>query len=87
MATMIMAVTTRATLGHTGRTLHAGGATSVLYVLVTAAAVLRVGASVLPAFYQPLLMTSGIAWIAAFLGFAAVYGPMLLRPRPDGKPG
>ena len=25
--------------------------------------------------------------LAAFLGYAAVYGPMLLRPRPDGKPG
>ncbi len=87
MATMIMAVTTRATLGHTGRTLHAGAATSTLYILVTAAALLRVGASLLPALYQPLLMISGIAWIAAFLGFAAVYGPMLLRPRPDGKPG
>ncbi|MBL8659533.1 MAG: NnrS family protein [Rhodospirillales bacterium] len=87
MATMIMAVMTRATLGHTGRTLHAGAATSILYVLVTAAAILRVAASLLPAFYHPLLMTSGLAWLAAFLGYAAVYGPMLLRPRPDGKPG
>lgn len=87
LATMILAVMTRATRGHTGRELHADAATSVLYVLVSAAAVLRVTASLSPGFYHPLLMSAGVLWLAAFAGFVIVYGPMLLRPRPDGKPG
>lgn len=87
LATMIMAVMTRATRGHTGRELHADGATGALYVLVSAAAVLRVAASLFPALYHPLVMSAGLAWFAAFAGFVIVYGPMLARPRPDGKPG
>ena len=87
MATMIMAVMTRATRGHTGRALHADAATVVLYVLVSLAAVLRVAGSLSPSFYHPLVMGAGVAWIAAFAGFVIVYGPMLLRARPDGKPG
>jgi len=35
----------------------------------------------LPAASQPLLWAAGAAWIAAFWGFCAVYGPMLMRPR------
>lgn len=86
-ATMMLAIMTRATLGHTGRTLHAGAATSVIYLLVTLAALLRLGATFVPALYTPLLHSSGGAWIAAFALYLAVYGPMLLSPRPDGKPG
>ena len=44
MATMILAVMTRATLGHTGRELKANAASMVLYLLVTLGAVLRVTA-------------------------------------------
>ena len=45
MATMILAVMTRASLGHTARELKANAATVVIYLLVTAGAVLRVTAS------------------------------------------
>jgi uncharacterized protein involved in response to NO len=30
---------------------------------------------------------AGVLWIAAFGLFAAIYTPILLRPRVDGKPG
>ncbi|MGZ9034749.1 MAG: NnrS family protein [Rhodospirillales bacterium] len=86
-ATMMLAIMTRATLGHTGRTLHAGTATMVIYVLVTLAVLLRLGATLAPGMYTPLLHSSGGAWIAAFALYLAIYGPMLLSPRPDGKPG
>jgi uncharacterized protein involved in response to NO len=33
------------------------------------------------------MTASGLAWIVAFGLFVAVYAPMLLRPRVDGKPG
>ncbi len=44
MATMILAVMTRATLGHTGRELKANAPTIFLYLLVTLGAALRVAA-------------------------------------------
>ena len=87
MGTMTLAVMTRATLGHTGRTLHAGPGTIAVFVLVTVAAVARAVATFMPEAWTPLVWTAGLAWIAAFAGFVAIYGPMLLSPRIDGRPG
>jgi uncharacterized protein involved in response to NO len=81
IGTMILAVMTRASLGHTGRALEAGYGTTAIYLLVTSAALLRVAAAFAPAFYLPLLAASGLAWIGAFLLFVALYGPALLTPR------
>jgi uncharacterized protein involved in response to NO len=83
MSTMVLAVMTRATLGHTGRALKASGATVALYACVTVAALLRVGASLGLGQYRLLLDIGGTAWIAALLLFLAVYGPMLWRPRAE----
>lgn len=87
MATMILAVMTRATLGHTGRTLTAGPATAALYGMVIAVAPLRIAAPLTPDLYWPLLIASGLLWTGAFALFLAVYGPMVFRPRVDGKGG
>ncbi|MCC6719814.1 MAG: NnrS family protein [Acetobacteraceae bacterium] len=81
-ATMILAVMTRATRGHTGRDLTADRTTTLLYVLLTGAAVTRVVAGFGVGPILPLLVVSGGLWIAAFAGFALAYGPMLLLPRP-----
>ena len=86
MATMILAVTTRATLGHTGRELKASGATTMIYILVTAGALGRVAAPLLPMDYMLAVKLAGIAWGGAFLLFVLVYGPKLVGPRPDGRP-
>ncbi|MBK8176340.1 MAG: NnrS family protein [Rhodospirillales bacterium] len=85
--TMIAAVMTRATLGHTGRPLRAGSSTVALYVLITIAAVARVGATLWLNAADGLLDVSGAAWTGAFVLFIGVYGSALLRPRSDGKPG
>lgn len=86
MASMILAVMTRATLGHTGRTLHAGKGTVLIYSLVTAGAALRVAAPWLSNDYLLLIKIAGTLWGAAFLLFLLLYGPKLLGPRPDGRP-
>ena len=86
MASMTLAVMTRATLGHTGRDLHADGGTSTIYLLVTLGAALRVAAPWPPVDYLLSLQFSAGLWGGAFLLFLALYGPMLLGPRPDGKP-
>lgn len=81
IASMILAVMTRATLGHTGHDLHAGPGTTVIYLLVLVAGISRVWASLEPQLFTPLLMTSALAWVATFGVFLGVFGPMLVRPR------
>lgn len=83
-ATMILAVMTRATLGHTGRALHAGAGTTVLYLLILLAGVSRVAASLDVTVFTSLLILSAVAWAAAFGVFLGAYGPMLARPRVQG---
>lgn len=85
MATMILAVMTRASLGHTGRELRAGGRTFAIYVVITIAAVLRVAASLGVGDYRLLMHGSGLFWIAAFGLFLLAYGPILFGPRIDGR--
>lgn len=86
MASMTLAVMTRATLGHTGRALRADGWTKAIYVLVTLGAALRVAAPALPIDYQRSIEMAGTLWGGAFLLFAIAYAPKLLGARPDGKP-
>lgn len=85
MATMILAVMSRATLGHTGRKLRANAATQAAYALVTVGAVLRVAAPLGLLDYHMGMEVAGAAWMGAFLLFLAIYGPILLGPRIDGK--
>jgi len=81
MGTMILAVTTRATLGHTGQSLTAGPGTTAAYVLVTVAAVLRVVAGIAPGAGEELTILAGLSWMAAFALFVVLYGPLLLNSR------
>ena len=86
MASMTLAVMTRATLGHTGRKLHADFGTTCIYLLVTLGAATRVAAPWLPFDYMLSIQLSGALWGGSFLLFLVLYGPKLLGPRPDGKP-
>ena len=86
MATMTLAVMTRATLGHTGRELRADGWTIAIYALVTAGAALRVAAPLLPLDYMRMIEIAGTLWGGAFLLFVLFYGPKLFGGRPDGRP-
>jgi uncharacterized protein involved in response to NO len=85
MASMTLAVMTRATLGHTGRILHADLATVAIFVLVTLGAALRVAAPLLPVDYMRAIELAGLLWGGAFLLFVLAYGPRLVGPRPDGR--
>ena len=80
-AVMVLAVMPRVTLGHTGRELMANRATVAVFVLINAAAIVRVCASWHTEFMTILLLVAGACWIAAFGLFELVYGPMLLRRR------
>jgi uncharacterized protein involved in response to NO len=78
---MVVAVMTRATLGHTGRALEADWATTLLYLLLTASAAARVAASLVPAAFHPLIAAAGVFWIVGFALYLAAYAPKLVRPR------
>ncbi len=87
LALMILAVMTRAALGHTGRDMVAAPAIATAYVLLPLAALARAfGPSLTEDALLPLVV-AGTLWLATFILFLAVYAPMLLRSRPDGKPG
>lgn len=82
VGTMILAVMSRASLGHTGRPIAAPRAIGIAYVLVSLAAALRTfGPALAPSFYNGVMLTSGVLWIAAFGLFASVYAPILTQPR------
>lgn len=81
MATMILAVMTRASLGHSGRELRANGATVSIYALVTLGALLRVTAPLGYLDYTVSMQLSALTWGGALLLFLIAYGPILWRPR------
>lgn len=85
MASMTLAVMTRATLGHTGRILHADHPTVAIFVLVTLGAAIRVAAPSLPVDYMRAVELAGLLWGGAFLLFVLTYGPKLVGARPDGR--
>jgi uncharacterized protein involved in response to NO len=86
ISNMTLAVMTRASRAHTGRPLTATVKTSLIYLAIFAAAIVRPFAEVLPEHYHLILGISGACWILAYSGFIAEYAPMLQSPTVKGKP-
>ena len=81
IGTMILAVMTRVSRGHTGRALTADRTTAVMYVLVGLAATARIAAALAGRAQEDLLIAAALLWIGAFGLFALRYAPFLVRPR------
>ena len=81
MTTMILAVMSRASLGHTGRELKASPLTALAYLCANLGAALRVAASLGFGAYLVMLDIAGAFWASALLVFLIVYWPVLWRPR------
>lgn len=78
----------RVSCGHTGRPINVSTLTAVSFVLMNAAALVRVfGPAVWPERYALWVDVSAGLWVLAFSLFAYRYVPLLLRPRVDGRPG
>lgn len=85
---LTLGMMSRVTVGHTGRRLQAAPLTLLAFVLINCAAALRgLGPLLLPSGYRLWLIAGGLCWILAFGLFLWVHTPMLLSPRPDGRPG
>lgn len=76
IALMTLAVMTRASLGHSGRALTASPPIQAIYAAALVAALARVAAA-FDVLREPMLHLSAAAWVMAFGGFVAVYGPLL----------
>jgi uncharacterized protein involved in response to NO len=87
LATMTLAVMTRASLGHTGRPLIVDPLITLAYLLLTAAAVIRVFGLAFGLNYPSVIVLAALCWSVAFGIFLVIYAPILWRPRIDGKTG
>ncbi|MAS03299.1 MAG: short-chain dehydrogenase [Ahrensia sp.] len=77
IAMMTVAVMTRASLGHTGRKLHADGMILAIYAALVISVILRFAYAVEPA--SALLVASGSLWMVAFVLFGSRYAYMAVR--------
>ncbi|NLH81941.1 MAG: short-chain dehydrogenase, partial [Phyllobacteriaceae bacterium] len=81
VSTMMLAVMTRATRGHTGRRLTASPLTQISYAAVLVAAVVRPAVDFAPEAATLLYAIAGLAHVAAFALFLVEYAPMLATAR------
>lgn len=85
---LIIGMMTRTARGHTGRLLKADRYEVACYLLVAAAALVRVGLPLLvPAALVQAALASALLWSAGFGLYAVRYWPVLSRARIDGLPG
>ncbi len=80
---MILAMTTRVILGHTGRPLQAARMTVVVYVLWMITVLTRLSGPFFGEWYIYTVETASSIWIIFFILYGWVYWPMLVKPRVD----
>lgn len=85
IACMMLAVMTRASLGHTGRKLVASKPTIAAYLALVTCAVLRPAAELFPDAQMQLYACSGLLWTLGFGIFCVEFGPILTRERKPLK--
>lgn len=78
ITTMIVAVASRAALGHTGRPLESHPVLTAAYLLITLAAASRVLVVAVPD-GRALLLVAGASWFLGFACFAWRYVPILIQ--------
>ena len=83
IGSMVLAVTTRVALGHTGRPLQAARLTVFAYWMLMIAVIARVTGPLTGSAYVSMIDLSAAAWILAFAVFTWVYWPILSQPRAD----
>ncbi|MCC6675776.1 MAG: NnrS family protein [Phycisphaerales bacterium] len=81
MGGLIIGMITRTALAHSGRPVIARRSEVSSFVLVQAAAGVRVAGALVPAIGPIAVMTAGAMWSAAFAIYFVTYLPILTRPR------
>ncbi|HEY4583935.1 MAG TPA: NnrS family protein [Lysobacter sp.] len=84
--TLLVAMVTRVTQGHSGRPLMMPGVALYAFVAINVAALVRIVADIVPDTLG-WQAASGIAWLLALSPWIARIGRIYLLPRADGRPG
>ncbi len=84
---MILSITLRVSLGHTGRNIRVRKLMSMAFVALFFAFIIRVFSHHFIHNYLHAITLTAIFWLIAFSGFISHYLPILISPRVDGKPG
>jgi uncharacterized protein involved in response to NO len=85
---LTMGMMIRTARGHTGRPLKADGYEITCFVLMIAAAVVRVFWPIIqPQYYLHSVECSGLLWFMAFVLYLVRHWPILTGPRLGGQPG
>jgi len=85
---LILAMISRVSLGHTGRSLTPPKTMSLAFSLIIVSSLTRsIGPWLIPTNTAIFFDISGFCWMLSFGIFVYSYGPMLLTPRKDGRPG
>ena len=71
--------------GAFGKALTASAVTQAIYAAIVVAALARICSSLEPEWSGLLLDITAFAWVAAFLGFAASFGPLLVGAQRGTK--
>lgn len=86
IGSMTIGMMCRVALGHTGRMIHATFTTRIMFVLMQAAAGIRVfGPLILTDLTQSAIVLSAGLWSCAYLIYAWTFYPILKSDRPDGQ--
>ena len=83
MATMILAMISRVSLGHTGRMIIVGKTMTIAFAAIILAFVVRVFGIYFIDSYSHSLSLAVVLWVIGFGSFVVVYLPILLKPRVD----
>lgn len=81
MATMILSMISRVSLGHTGRLIVVGKTMSIAFIAIILAFIVRVFGIYFIANYSHVLSLTVSLWVIGFGCFVVVYTPILLAPK------
>lgn len=87
LGSLMLAMVTRVSCGHSGRPLVADNLVWSLFWLLQAATLLRIAAAVPAWSTQSLLTATALLWTAVMLTWGTRYGSWYGRLRADGRPG
>ena len=87
LGSLMLAMVTRVSCGHSGRALVADNLVWSLFWLLQAAVLLRILAALPAAGSQALLATAASLWAAVMMVWGVRYGNWYGRARADGRPG
>ena len=84
IGSMTLGMMTRVTLGHSGRPLESSTLTTLSFVLMQIAVLIRIlGPMLIPQATVHWIIWSAGLWTTCFVIYLFVYAPMLIQPRPE----